>query len=288
MPLPAVNDLRQLREHIYPSLSDEEFDARLSLVGRSARLVLSHEGGVKALEKDIAEAMARMPLTIFQRGLRPYDSSRQLSHRLVHHDVHRPCDDDAWNFDTYHLRFASDEVARRIIERVADDRGSALWRLVNTASAWRWMPTARGTVFEALVLGKLSRGEPMQWRQLGMDDERPVSFAHAEERRFNSLEEVDLADKALWVPQSSTFESIDALSYHGLFQITTARTHPVRAEGMAAAARLWYSQMGHGSAVRLIFVVPREMRHLYTAPQSMKPSGSRKVDHEQFVGWFVE
>jgi len=288
MPLPTEEDLRQLREHVNPLLSDEELAARQQLAGKSARLVLSHQVTIAGLETSISEAMGEMPLSIFERGLRMRDSSRKLSHRLVHHDVHRPRDSEAWKFDTYHLRFASNEVGRQIVERVAEDRGHTLWRLANMGSAWRLMPTARGTVFQALVLGKLARGETMHVRRLGYDEETRSVFSHTGERTFSTLDSVQLHDEALWLPQSSHFESIDALSHHGLFQITAAKRHPVKREGLAVAAAFWHSQMGYGRPAPLILIIPKEMCDLYTAPQPITPAKAPKVDHVQYVGWFAD
>eukprot|EP00975_Prorocentrum_lima_P001083 230318-Prorocentrum_lima.AAC.1 len=92
------------------------------------------------------------------------ESTRKLSHVLVHHDVMRPEDGARWDFGAYTLCFASNVIGKRVADKLTAHKAGALWQLVNTADAWRWMPTARGTLFEALVLKKLAEGNPMQMR----------------------------------------------------------------------------------------------------------------------------
>eukprot|EP00965_Chrysotila_dentata_P010520 342429-Pleurochrysis_carterae.AAC.1 len=112
--------------------------------------------------------------------------------------------------------------------------------MVNTPDAWRWMPTARGAFFEALLLRKLARNEPMQARRITETATQKVAFNHTGEKRFEKLDEVRLSEGQLWVPSSQKFESIDALSQHGLFQITTARSRKsIKHNGLATAADHW-------------------------------------------------
>ena len=135
MPMPLAEDIRRLRDYVVPSMTDDDLDARLSMVGRSARLVLSPVSTERSLSTQVDEAVTQMPPDIYERRLHVHDPSRELSHRLVHHDVHRPQKGENWDFNFYHLRFASDEVERRIATRVAEMRGDKLWQLVNTQDA---------------------------------------------------------------------------------------------------------------------------------------------------------
>jgi len=201
MPMPLAQDIRRLRDYVAPSMTDDDVDARLSMVGKSARLVLSPVSTERSLSAQVDEAVTQMPLDIYERRLHVHDPSRELSHRLVHHDVHRPQKGEKWDFSFYRLRFASDEVETRIATRVAEMRGDKLWQLVNTQDAWRWMPTARGTLFEAIVLSRLARGDIMCTRLIDGGEESERCFSHSEERRFTALADIDLSTDVLWVPR---------------------------------------------------------------------------------------
>ena len=90
MPMPLAEDIRRLRDYVAPSMTDDDLDARLSMVGRSARLVPPPVSTERSLTAQVDEAVTQMPLDIYERRLHVHDPSRELSHRLVHHDVHRP------------------------------------------------------------------------------------------------------------------------------------------------------------------------------------------------------
>mmetsp|Transcript_18640 Transcript_18640/g.39486 ORF Transcript_18640/g.39486 Transcript_18640/m.39486 type:complete len:141 (+) Transcript_18640:930-1352(+) len=137
---------------------------------------------------------------------------------------------------------------------------------------------------------KLARNERMQERRITETAAHKLAFNHTGESRFGHLDNASLRDGQLWVPSSQTFESIDALSQHGLFQITTARSgKSINYNGLAAAAEHWKKVMG-AAPLRLFIVVPQEMSGLYQNALSIKSSDKGKVPpkvpHEQYVVWF--
>mmetsp|Transcript_23252 Transcript_23252/g.45290 ORF Transcript_23252/g.45290 Transcript_23252/m.45290 type:complete len:933 (+) Transcript_23252:30-2828(+) len=292
MPMPSVEDVEVLKGFVSSDLTKADFDTRLQWAGTSARLVLSKKESLsvlKALQKKVEEALAQVSLDIFQSSLLLPEASRSLSHLIVHHDVVRPQAGEEWNFEEYTLRFASEFIETRVLEALVTRHCDQLWQMVNTPDAWRWMPTARGTFFEALVLRKLARNEPMQARRITETSAtQKVAFNHTGEKRFEKLDDVRLSEGQLWVPTSQNFESIDALSQHGLFQITTARSgKSIKHKGLATAAGHWKSAMGDAT-LRLFFVVPWEMSEVYQKTLPITPSGMPQVLHEQYVAWFEE
>eukprot|EP00965_Chrysotila_dentata_P258708 6213319-Pleurochrysis_carterae.AAC.2 len=289
MPLPTIEELRLLKGLVVPDLTEAEFDARLGLLGRSARFVLSSLP-LSQLQMKVDMALGGVPLNLFETVLSLPDTTRMDSELLVHHDVVRPQVGAEWDFSAYTRCFASKLIGKRIIACLTPFKADALWQIVNTLDIWRGMPSARGVLFEALALQKLARGEPMQMRQITETaTQQVVPFTHTGERRFDQLEDVRLSDGQLWIPSSQNHESIriGALSQHGLFQITTAQSsNSIKYDGFATAARHWQTVMG-AAPLRLFLVVPREMSHVYQCALPITPSCDlHPVLHEQYVAWF--
>eukprot|EP00965_Chrysotila_dentata_P003480 113262-Pleurochrysis_carterae.AAC.1 len=160
---------------------------------------------LKALQTKVEEALKLVSLDVFHSSLLLPEASRLLSHRLVHHDVVRPQAGEEWHFEEYTLRFASEFIEKRLVEALMERHRDQLWQMVNTPDAWRWMPNARGTFFEALVLRKLAQNETMRARRITETATQEIAFNHSRGECFNKLDEVRLSEGQLWFPSSRNF-----------------------------------------------------------------------------------
>uniref|UniRef100_M4BDV1 Uncharacterized protein n=1 Tax=Hyaloperonospora arabidopsidis (strain Emoy2) TaxID=559515 RepID=M4BDV1_HYAAE len=250
--------------------------------GGIARYVLRYAMDSEKQEK-LDEAIAKADLKmILSASVESSGVESDFCHRLLHFRVNwKTLRNEAFDFGSVHI---AQKVFATLYKRTRRD----LIDFISASHQLSDFAGKRGIFFERLALSMLSQGGSFESRRLtkegkdyatgGDEDESKLecvgdddgdvttdnraAFEHVKLRPrktlfFSQDSEVTNGDSDTFLqPASRNFESVDALAKpNELFQVTCARVHPCKQNGLLKALSL----LGNPVAPRLYFVVPSDV-----------------------------
>uniref|UniRef100_M4C4W8 RxLR effector candidate protein n=1 Tax=Hyaloperonospora arabidopsidis (strain Emoy2) TaxID=559515 RepID=M4C4W8_HYAAE len=282
MPVWTQEEIFRCRQLMYSNTPVEIVEDRYLKWGGIARYVLRYamdSEKQEELDQAIAKADLKMILSV---SVESSGVESDFCHRLLHFRVNwKTLRNEAFDFGSVYI---AQKVFATLYKRTRRD----LIDFIAASHQLSDFAGERGIFFERLALSMLSQGGSFEARRLtkegkdyvtggdedesksecvGDDDggvtmDNRAAFEHVKLRPrktlfFSQDSEVTNADSDTFLqPASRNFESVDALAKpNELFQVTCARVHPCKQNGLLKALSL----LGNPVAPRLYFVVPPDV-----------------------------
>jgi hypothetical protein len=168
----------------------------------------------------------------------------------------------------YELRPASPYVRRMLSDAFVRQSEHELVNFLASSESLPAFPTLRGILFEGYAIKKLIAGGEFRCCELMIDgsrgEEETVAVPAAREELFQHLGGVrEISNNIHHRPLYGTLEAIDSfISGEWLFQVTTAKDHDVKINGLSTVLkrlRALNDQTAASDKARLFFVVPENI-----------------------------
>ena len=174
-----------------------------------------------------------------------------LTHRIIHVLVA-----DDGTYARPRLRFASDHVAARLVEKFARHERERLLTFLRAAEGDRYAGGLRGHLFEHWAHRVLAAGGTFQVRDLRTDRDDQLTLPPLAVEDFRTLEEMRVRPGVYCRPWKDNLAAVDAVAAWGaqcvLLQMTVAERHPLKAAGVEAVLQ----RLPAGAAPALVLAVP--------------------------------
>ena len=279
-PVLTWDEIDAMRVACFPHVSEADAKERYTRWGGIPRYVLAHTGVERrSLEGAINDVqVGDLSVAFDEPGERDNDSKG--SHRVFHIKVHGEVDDTLRTDDPAFYKFltrdfASSYVANEVAQRATALQRAEMVRLFNKSEGYREMAVARGHLFEALALERLSFGGRFPVRKLGAPASQGGEFLElppARRRKFHSLDTALPADDAQLEPASKSFSAIDAvLVGRRLANVTCSKSHGIVLRGVRRKTGLEEValRLGLQGVIEFFWIVPPAEFLAWDTPQSL-------------------
>lgn len=187
--------------------------------------------------------------------------STKISHLLLHMIPQE-------EYTQFTLRFASVEVENILMSQWENTERDNFVTFLSNAANDPLFGTLRGQLWERLVHASIIKGGTFKVRNLKTKEEFTVDLNPTISKYLYKIQEVSLMvpNATVWLrPVISNFESVDAIiPGFGLFQITIAKKHGVKHQGLL---NLFKNLQNHPYNYRLFFVLPPDQYMSFTSEQ---------------------
>jgi hypothetical protein len=250
-----------------------EVDRRVTRFGPSIRYLVKHETAEEQIKDGISKVVPRGV-----DGLTDISGMDKVAHRIL------LVQSDAAGDRI--LTFASDFIRDQVVNRMAKSHVFDLLRLANTVDIHG---SLRGQVFENRMLDTLGRANAKilfkTFKTAGGDKVLEIAGDGVTLCKADGALTLPagsrLQDLVLYRPPHSNNASWDALlvesgSVAYLLQMTVAKDHPVKQQGLAAGKALLASA-GFVGKVRLVFLLPPAAFSGFRVPQTILTADGKAV-----------
>jgi hypothetical protein len=277
MPPWTLDEILECNLECKLNLREAIIKERFEYIGGIARLVFSndlYQSALLNLSNYIGEdSITRLLDVVNSRG---QASASDYSHRIL---VMNPSHD----YSNFSLGFASKKICKLVFEKFYHEKKNELRKFIDMKNEDLLTAVMRGELFETLVISIFERGYKLKGSEVtekGVVGNFELTFGSLEIVIYESLIECNLEDSAkFFVPKSKTNGSFDSIWFDGstlhLFQITLAKSHPIKLKPMEEAMKIINGK--NFKDVKFVFIVPTSRFDNYLHLQSIVGASNKKI-----------
>ncbi|KAG2428417.1 hypothetical protein HXX76_011537 [Chlamydomonas incerta] len=233
---------------------------------------------VSSMQRKLDDALASSDLPAVLRSVMQIEAAPAASHKLLHVQVNEAC-------DKTEVVFGSDEIAKRVTEKVQVDSMVALRQFLNWSAGEPTTATLRGLLFQAYAFQVLACGGTFRVRDLTAS----ASGGGVDKVVLPQLSRLTVQDLSaakagcLVIPARKNFPAIDCMAVlpanEGvltppcrllLIQLTVAASHSVNDNALAAQLQLLPEALRRVKPA-LLFAVPPDVFERIGAQKTSGP-----------------
>jgi len=253
MPVWTLDELLACRRGCYPQLSESAVADQFGIWGGVPREVL-FTAPVAARRAFIDQAIDACNVETCVLAVGQIHGPDDITHRVIHIGVV-----DDGTYLTPRLRFASEYVASKLLDRFATHERNRLLNFLRAAEAEGSVAGLRGHLFEHWAHRTIAAGGNFRMRDLRTGNETWIRLPQLVTEVFRTLGTLAVQPGRYYRPWQRNLAAVDALALprNGpalLLQMTVGSTHPTKAAGVEAVQE----RLQPGAPVSLVFAVTED------------------------------
>ena len=250
MPVWTLDELLACRRGCYPQLSEAAVADQFGIWGGVPREVL-FTAPMAARQAFINQAIDACNVEACVLAVGQIHGPDDIAHRAIHIMVV-----DDGTYLTPRLRFASEYVASKLLDRFATHERSRVLNFLRAAEVEGSVTGLRGHLFKHWAHRTIAAGGTFRMRDLRTGNETRIILPRLATEVFLTLSALAVQPGRYYRPWQRNLAAVDALALplNGpalLLQMTVGSTHPTKAAGVEAVLE----QLHPGTTVSLVFAV---------------------------------